>query len=168
MENTLEHKILKYLSKNDNGKYVDISDLSTDKTLLKSKLIELRSLKYIQTNFGQYSVNGIRSDINFLAKITSPGIIFLNDLDNKKSIGNDFSNATIGTYIQDSRLEKSPITNNVKAKPKSKPEQKSFVKKLFSNWWFRTLLVVFIEEITFGKIWKFICSYIKNVCQHEL
>jgi|TARA_B110000503_G_C7069247_1_gene380147 hypothetical protein len=76
-------------------------------------------------------------------------------------------NITInGVYIENNEnsinqsFENIANKKQVKPIPNKKPEQKSFVKKLFSNWWFRTFLVIFIEEITFGKILEFIKQYV--------
>lgn len=64
-----------------------------------------------------------------------------------------------GVLIQGSSLEKSPIKNKVNAEPNNKPEQKSFVKKIFSSGWTLAFVMLVIEEITLGKIWNSICSW---------
>lgn len=53
-----------------------------------------------------------------------------------------------------------PITINVNAAPNNNPDKKSFVKKLFSNVWFISISLLILEEITLGRIWKWICSFI--------
>lgn len=50
----------------------------------------------------------------------------------------------------------SPITINVNEAPISNPDKKSFVRKLFSNVWFISAVLLTIEEITLGTIWKLI------------
>lgn len=47
MKDTLEYKILKYLSENDNGEYFDLSFIENNGKLLKSKITELKQVKYI-------------------------------------------------------------------------------------------------------------------------
>lgn len=47
MKDTLEYKILKYLSENDNGEYFDISFIENNSKLLNSKITELKKVKYI-------------------------------------------------------------------------------------------------------------------------
>lgn len=68
MKNTLEFKILKYLSENDSGQYIDVSDLSEDKVLLKSRLLRLRKEKLISFNSG-YAIPGILHSTWLKAKI---------------------------------------------------------------------------------------------------
>ncbi len=107
MKNSLEYKILKFLSEKDNGTFIDVSLLSENKIFLKSKLVELRSNGHIKTNFGEYNLSfgdgeGIKNEINFSAKITLVGNRFLNEIEQNKhtSIVNDFSGSTIGQLNQ--------------------------------------------------------------------
>ncbi|GAA4897814.1 hypothetical protein GCM10023311_23240 [Flaviramulus aquimarinus] len=156
MKDTLEYKILKHLKDNDNGEYIDLSEFISDLKLLRIKLSSLskKPEKYISFNSG--------TDIRFgdgdnfkrectLAKIEFSGIKYMNEIENgNKVITNN------GVLIQDSVLRKSPIKNKVNAEPNNKPEQKSFVKKIFSSGWTLAFVMLIIEEITLGKIWKFI------------
>lgn len=48
MRETLEYKILKYLSENDNGEYFDVSFIESNCKLLNSKINELKKVKYIE------------------------------------------------------------------------------------------------------------------------
>lgn len=48
MKETLEYKILKYLSENDNGEYFDVSFIESNCKLLNSKINELKKVKYIE------------------------------------------------------------------------------------------------------------------------
>ena len=79
-------------------------------------------------------------------------------------INNSFSNSTIGTVIQESDLYNSPITNEVNPEPNIKPDKKSSVKKILDSLTNNKLVILIIslvvEEITFGKIWKFISDLI--------
>lgn len=63
---------------------------------------------------------------------------------------NDFKGSTIGTYIQDSYLKKSPIKNKIKAPPINNPATKSSLKKFFSNPWTIGIGLIIIEEIFVG------------------
>jgi hypothetical protein len=152
MKNTIEYKILKHLKENDSGEYVDISMLFENKKLLKSKLIELRDSKLIKTNFGEYHINGISTPCNFLVKITINGNEYLNEIEKESIINN-------GIIIQDSSFKNSPIKNKVNAEPNNKPEQKSFVKKFFSNPYVIGSVLIVIEEIKFGFIMDFIVNW---------
>ena len=49
MKNTLEYKILKYLFKNGNTDFVDISHLSSDRKVLDRKIFDLKKQNYIDT-----------------------------------------------------------------------------------------------------------------------
>ena len=49
MKNTLEYKILKYLSENNDGKFIDISHLSESKILLESVIKDLKYREFIET-----------------------------------------------------------------------------------------------------------------------
>ena len=46
------------------------------------------------------------------------------------NINNDFRDSTIGSVIQDSRLETSPIINSTKAAPNKNPDKKSLLKRI--------------------------------------
>jgi hypothetical protein len=43
-----------------------------------------------------------------------------------------------------------------------KPEQKSLLKKILSNKYFYLFATIIVEEISFGKIWKFIVTWIEK------
>ncbi|MDP2524869.1 hypothetical protein [Maribacter dokdonensis] len=49
MKHTLEFKILKYLSENDNGNFVDIAQIESNVNLLKSVISDLKERKLILT-----------------------------------------------------------------------------------------------------------------------
>lgn len=69
-------------------------------------------------------------------------------------------NSSVGQFNQDSLLENSPITKNVNAEPNINPAKKSSVKKILNsvtnNGFFILIVGIVIEEITIGKIWKYI------------
>ena len=145
MKETLEYKILKYLSDNDNGEYIEVSKLSSDKKLLKSKLIELRQSKRIKTNFGEYHIAGVKTKINFLAKITIIGNEYLSTL-SKSNITNNFNNSSVGNLIQESDLSKARIKSIPKTENNT-PLKKSLIQKLLSNPWVIGLVFAIIAAI---------------------
>jgi hypothetical protein len=49
MKDTLEYKILKYLSKNSKDNFIDISDIEPDTDILKSVIVDLKSRQLILT-----------------------------------------------------------------------------------------------------------------------
>ncbi|MBI0397561.1 hypothetical protein [Cyclobacterium marinum] len=49
MKHTLEYKILKHLSENDNGKFLDIAEIESNIELLKSVISDLKERKLILT-----------------------------------------------------------------------------------------------------------------------
>jgi hypothetical protein len=89
MKETLEYKILKYLSDNDNGEYIDVSELSYDKKLLRNKLRDLSKdqlIKYsggIDMRFGDG--DGIKID-HIKAKIEFKGKQELSNIENQSLV----------------------------------------------------------------------------------
>jgi hypothetical protein len=168
MKDTLGYKILKYLSLNDNGEYIDISDLENNKTLLNSKLDSLHKEKLISRNgrIELRSGNGTDFKINSIkAKIEFKGIEYLRNVDNSKTdtiTTNNFNNSTIGQVIHDSDFSNSQNTNNKKEQPSVKPDQKSPVKKAWdfisNNKLILFIFGVIFEQITWGNIWKIISN----------
>ncbi|KGL59032.1 hypothetical protein [Polaribacter sp. Hel1_85] len=49
MKGTLEYKILKHLSENNNGKLIDISEIEENKEQLKSVIKDLKEREFIET-----------------------------------------------------------------------------------------------------------------------
>ncbi|MFE3869595.1 hypothetical protein ACFX5E_16165 [Flavobacterium sp. LS2P90] len=63
--------------------------------------------------------------------------------------------------IQSSKSDfTAPITINAKQNPSINPEIKSSVQKFFSNPWVLLISGIAIEEVTIGKIYKFIISIV--------
>lgn len=135
MKKTLEYKILKYLSENDSGQLVDVSQLCQDKVLLKSKLLSLRKEKLISFNSG-YAIAGIPNSTWLKAKIEFKGLDYLDSLNNKSNMTNDFSGSTIGQVNQSEflKVDKTEIkqTNHLKTKEK---QQNSIVSFIVKFWW---------------------------------
>lgn len=86
------------------------------------------------------------------------------DLENKIEIKMD--NVVNGDNygIQSSNsVFKNPIIKNTQAAPISNPETQSKLKKFFSNGYVIAAIFFIIEEISIGKIWKFIFSCISDL-----
>jgi hypothetical protein len=160
MKETLEYKILEYLSKNDNGNYIDISFLSDNKNLMSNKIIELKRLEYLTF----YPLTSINSSIPLpipKCKIHFAGKKFLSENEIKnKEVTNQFNNSTIGHFNQDSIFLKSPINIKTKAAPSSSPEIKSRALVFFSNPWVIGLSLAIITAIFNGN--RFM-SFINNI-----
>jgi|TARA_R110002072_G_scaffold298877_1_gene473480 hypothetical protein len=167
MKGGTEHKILRFLKDNDNGDFINVTNLIEDRKLLESKLQSLAKEpeKYISVLFPIFFFGvGIHKKENneLKAKIEINGIILLDQIENgdKNTTENIFNGNFNGNFIQDSLLDKSPIKNKVNEQPSIKPEQKSLVKKIFSSSWTLLFVGILIEELTLGKIWEYICSLI--------
>lgn len=126
MKETLEYKILKYLSENDNGKYIKVSNISEDKLLLKSKIKNLTEDNFIysKNTYLKIKIGNVNSSNEIqmpVCKIQSKGIEYLKNLDKKteSNITNNFNGSTIGQLNQESNFSNSPITNNTTQNPKS-------------------------------------------------
>lgn len=160
MTETLEYKILKHLSENDNGNYIDISFLSENKNLMLEKVRQLKKLEYLTF----YPTTSLASSIPSptpKCKIQLAGKMFLSEIELKNnSVTNHFNNSNIGQFNQDSEFFESPNSIKTKAEPSKSPEIKSSLKKFFSNSWVLLISGITIEEITLGKIYKFIVSLI--------
>ena len=158
MKETLEYKILKYLSENSKNSFVSLDDFIEDKdilrlklkTLIKDKLIDIKRIRT-----GEYST---RAEY----MINSNGSIYLNTLENNrhKNINNNFKNSTIGQFNQDSEFFKSP--NNIKTKDanRNNPVIKSRIRTILSNPWFIGISLALLAAIFNGK--KFM-SFINNI-----
>lgn len=164
MKDTLEYKILRHLKDNDNGDFIVMKGFIEDEVKLTNKLLSLSKTpeKYISfsgpvTIFGGSSPPKTFGTI--AAKIEFNGIKYLNEIEKEdkiKTINNS------GVYIEanDNKGTQSfddiETKNKVNTNPKIKPEQKSLVKKIFSNPWTLLFVGILIEELTLGKIWEYI------------
>jgi hypothetical protein len=164
MKDTIEYKILKYLSENENGYPVDVSGLETNEILLKRKLIGLRKEKLIKYGSGIYlnSSSGTESKINFIrAEIEIKGKEYLNNMElNNGSITNNFNNSTIGQLNQDSEFFESPNRIKTTATKSNNPAIKSRLYRILLNPWFIGISLTLIAAI-FNSI-RFM-SYINNI-----
>jgi hypothetical protein len=164
IKSSLEYKILKHLKKNDNGEYIDMSEFNSNLKLLRNKLSSLakKPEKYISIDLGTSVWFGDGSKFErdcILAKIEFNGIKYLNELENtEKSIVNN------GILIQDSRLEKSPIKQNINPAPKNNPEKKSLFKRIYSDPWVIGISLIIIAAILGAeRIKHWIDSYINGL-----
>ncbi len=144
MKDTLEYKILKYLSENDNGQYIDVSGLHLDKILLRSKLNGLSKEKLIlysppiEIRFGDG--DNFKSE-NTKAKIEFKGIEYLNKLENEnKNITNNFNSSTIGQFNQSNDLSvlKTEIKQTIQ--PNAKEKQQNAITSFVEKFWWQILI----------------------------
>lgn len=162
MKDSLEYKILKFLSEKNNEESVDVSDLEPNKKLLKQKLLELKKeklIKYgngIDLSFG----DGSNLKIEFIrAKINFNGLKFLKEIESEnKNITNNFNNSTIGQFNQSDELKvlKTEIKQTIHPKIKEKQQNAiiSFVEKF---WWLILIpLLLGIVLIAIEKKWNII------------
>lgn len=138
MEDTLEYKILKYLSENNNGEPIDVSNMDTDKNRLKNALSNLKKEKYIKCRI---ITNG-----NIVAKIEFKGIKYLEE-DSREKIK---SPIIVENYIAGNnygnQLSNNSITNNTTINPKTEVKASSLIvniwKLISENKLISSLLVV--------------------------
>jgi hypothetical protein len=81
MKETLEYKILKYLSENDNGEYFDVSFIESNCKLLNSKINELKKVKYIEETRTPVITDSHISSKDPLYKILLNGTNRLNEIE---------------------------------------------------------------------------------------
>ena len=158
MKDTLEYKILKYLSENDKNSFVSLDDFIEDKDILRLKLKSLIKdglidIKRIRT--GEYSTKA-----EYM--INGNGSIYLNTLENNgdKNITNNFNNSTISQLNQDSKFFEIPNKIKTKAAPSNNPVIKSRLITILSNSWFVGISIALLAAIFNGK--KFM-SFINNI-----
>ncbi|MFV5696177.1 hypothetical protein ACM55G_12170 [Flavobacterium sp. LB3P122] len=160
MTETLEYKISKYLSENDNGIYIDISFLSENKNLMLQKSIELKKAGYLTF----YPTTRIGSSTRLQVpdcKIQLAGKKFLSEIELKNNnITNQFNNSTISQLNQDSDFFKSPNSIKTKAAPSNNPVIKSRLNTILLNPWLIGISFALIAAIFNGK--RFM-SFINNI-----
>jgi hypothetical protein len=125
----LEYKILKYLSEKDSGEPIEVSNLSVDKKLLKTKLKILLKEQFISCR--------VFNDENITAKIKLKGNEYLNKMESEdKIITNNFNNSTIGQFNQSDELSvlKSEIKQTIHPKAKEK-QQNAIILFVVKFWW---------------------------------
>lgn len=145
---------MKYLSEKDSGDFINVSAVSENKKLLKSKLIELRSNGYVKTNFGEYNLmfgdgKQVKSEINLLSKITLKGNSLLYDMEKNtvSNTTNDFSGSTIGQLNQAEslKIEQTDIIQKTSHPVPKTTKKNPLFAKLIEYWW--TFIVALIVGI---------------------
>ncbi|RKS95657.1 hypothetical protein BC952_1354 [Flavobacterium limicola] len=144
MKDTLEYKILKYLSENNNGEPVDVSRLETNTKKLKQKLIELEKEKLISYGSGidlRFG-DGTGVKVDFIrAKINFKGIEYLNKIDSdNRNITNNFNNSTIGQLNQSDELSVLKTEIKQTTQPKAKEKQQSVIISFVEKFWWQILI----------------------------
>ena len=88
MKHTLEYKILKHLSKNNNGRFIDIAEIELDSDFLKSVIADLKERELIVTEpypgkpwDSDFAVGITASDKPEKCKIKSKGLEYLDALE---------------------------------------------------------------------------------------
>jgi len=88
MKHTLEYKILKHLSENNNGRFIDIAEIESDSDFLKSVITDLRERELIITEpypgkpwDSDFAVGITASDKPEKCKIKSKGLEYLDTLE---------------------------------------------------------------------------------------
>ena len=140
MNNTLEYKILEYLSKNEDGEYKNIFEFKKNSKLFLDITKQLKDEKYIKPK--PYTRAIVSNKQYYIGKRKPLYKITLNGKN----------------YFNSLKLLSSPIIKNVKEAPINKPDKKSSVKKFFSNPYIIGFILISIEELTLGNIWKIIIS----------
>jgi hypothetical protein len=159
MKGSTEHKILRFLKDNENGDFINITNLIEDRKLLESKLKSLSKEpeKYISYSppiffFGVGLPNKENNELK--AKIEINGIILLDKIEKgEKSITN---NNFGGTFIQDSDLRKARTINKPKT-VNNTPLKKSLIEKIISHPWILLIAGLLIAAfLNSDRIMKFI------------
>jgi hypothetical protein len=159
MKGSIEHKILRYLKDNDNGDFINVTNIIDDRKLLESKLQSLSEEpeKYISFRFPVFFFGiGLPNKENneLKAKIEINGIVLLDKIENgEKSITN---NNFGGTFIQDSDLRKARTINKPKT-VNNTPLKKSLIEKIISHPWILLIAGLLIAAfLNSDRIMKFI------------
>jgi hypothetical protein len=154
MKDTLEYKILKYLTDTSKVSFVSLDQFTEDKYILKLKLKTLIKDGFIdikRTRTGEYSTKA-----EYMININ--GLIYLNTLESKenKNITNNFNNSTIGQFNQSDDLNvlKTEIKQTIQPKEK---QQIAFILFIAKFWWQILIpLILGIVLIVIEKNWQII------------
>jgi hypothetical protein len=134
MKVDIEHKILRFLKDNDNGDFINVTNLIEDRKLLESKLQSLAKEPEIYISyrppiffFGVGLPNKVNDELK--AKIEINGILLLDKIEkgDKNITENIFNGNFNGNFIQDSLLEKSPTKQKTVNKTEKEPSKKSWI-----------------------------------------
>ncbi|MCC9061436.1 YjcQ family protein [Flavobacterium piscisymbiosum] len=140
MEDNLEYKILKYLSENNNGKPIDVSNMDTDKNRLKNALSNLKKEKYIKCR--------VITNENIVAKIEFKGIKYLEEDSREKVKSTIIAENYIAGNNYGNQSSNNSITSNTTINPKTEVKASSLIlniwKLISENKLISGLLVVVI------------------------
>jgi hypothetical protein len=88
MKHTLEYKILKHLSENNNGRFIDIAEIESDSDFLKSVITDLKERELIKTEqypgkpwTSDFAIGITESDKPEKCKVKSKGLEYLDTLE---------------------------------------------------------------------------------------
>ena len=147
MKDTLEYKILKYLSENNNGEPVEVSHLDAEKKRLKNGLSNLRKENHI--------ICRVITNENIIAKIEFKGIKYLKEIENKELekvkltiVAENYIGGDNHGNQSSNNFSNNPITNNTIANPNNDLKANSimlkFWKLISENKLISSLLLVII------------------------
>ena len=153
MKDTLEYKILKYLSENDNGEAIEVLQLHNEKQFLKKILSNLRKEKLIKFR--------VISNESIIAIIELKGKEYLNKIESNNSITNNFNGSTIGQLNQDSDLKDLIIDIKQTIHPNTNEKQQSAIVKFIEKWFWQIVipLLLGIVLIAIEKNWNIINNF---------
>ena len=151
MKDTLENKILKYLSENENGEYIDLSFIESYENLLRDKLKELKKDKLIKEQCEPAFVDAVRIFKNPKYKITTKGNDKLNNNTNKTILTENYIEGD-NNGIQSSRSDFiKPAIQNTSKITETKPPKRSFLET--TSWAFGIVVaIIAIYEFILKKI----------------
>lgn len=136
INNTPEYKILKYLSENDNGKFIDISTLFENKSLIKQRAAELKKQDFIAIKpTTRISITGMSNyTAKTYCKIKPLRNKFLFDIDsqNNNPITNNFNNSQVGQLAQDSSFSNSLTTINTTPSYHNESDKKPIISRFLN------------------------------------
>lgn len=165
MKNTLEYKILKYLSESNNDNFANVELLTDNYEVLKSKLISLDKEKLI--HFPQPpNVVGIKFEPKLKAKIEFKGIEFLRKMESEIMIETSINDSEIGKLNQESELllDSNSFKRKTKDTLSSKIKIKSQLITIVSNPFFiGVLLALFTAVLNSEKVMNFINDVLNNL-----
>ena len=135
MKDSLEYKILKYLSENDNGEFIDVSFLNENPKTVQSKIKDLKNNELIE--FRKYILEDGYSR-RFDCKIVLKGKEYIDKIDNAKI--NDSKNYFRGANIvqlnqaDDLSVLKTKIKQTIYPTPKE-IKQNPIILFIVKCWW---------------------------------
>mgnify|MGYP003625564205 CR=1 FL=1 len=180
MKEKLEYKILKYLSNNENGEFLDISHLSENNKLLKDKISDFKKREFLKTRLYPPNVStsgGLVVSASIKPPkclITSQGNEYLLKIEKdfnigkveNKTINYNLKDSNVGQINQDSESSNNDSKIEINTYDTKKPIKKTIAARIFSliteNKLISGLIIGLIfEESIFGKITELIKNLIE-------